>query len=239
MSKCPYCSAQGGSAAQCGSCGHHKRSSSVNSGVAIKSRPSSEKGTPLSTPSSTKPTKTCFAAGTMILTPSGARRIDTLRTGDHVLTLMSDGRVQPAPVLQRDDHASAPICRISFADGSVLRTTANHSFRHADGWCRADQLELGDAIIALDSSGAPTPRIIADVEQSGDVEPVHNLIVSAGFTFFADGIAAHSFTRFRVARMCWWTLVAMCRRLASHGVRVCTASIIGDVPREGSVTFAG
>lgn len=60
----------------------------------------------------------CFAKGTLITTPMGARRIDTLKTGDHVLTI--DNGAQPIRWIgTKTVRATGALAPIHFCRGSI------------------------------------------------------------------------------------------------------------------------
>ncbi len=87
----------------------------------------------------------CFPAGTMVQTEHGQRPIESIATGDMVLT--HRGRLRPVVRTSRTIQDEGLI-RLRFQAGTsqVLEVTAtrNHPFATARGWKRADELCAGD-----------------------------------------------------------------------------------------------
>jgi len=149
--------------------------------------------------------KPCFPAGTFVQTPGGAEDIAHLEAGDLVSAVDPNGHVSHRRVLRKVRHSSARLWRLRFSDGSQVLTTAGHSFAVDGGWRCADSLKIGERLESHGANGSYRRTI----ETSGFTDqyaPVFNLIVEGNFTFVADSAIVHSFTNFRMIRVCAWTL---------------------------------
>ncbi|MFO0892500.1 MAG: polymorphic toxin-type HINT domain-containing protein [Isosphaeraceae bacterium] len=121
----------------------------------------------------------CFAAGTTVRTLLGDRAIETIRVGDQVLTQSPEtGRLSFQPVVAAYHNKPNRILRIHL-DGETVGATPIHRFWKAGvGWTMARDLKPGDAIRAV---GGPVR--VRSIEQ-GPIEPVYNLKVAEGQSFF-------------------------------------------------------
>ncbi|WP_353269305.1 Hint domain-containing protein [Gemmatimonas sp.] len=156
------------------------------------------------------PAHGCFPARTMVHTPAGRRDIADLSKGDAVLALSSDGAISVRSILSVSKHNRSRIDAIRLSSGTVLRTTAAHSFCRRGCWIRAADLNCSDEILGVDGRGSVCPVRVSSIEHGVAVEPVFNLIVDQDFTFLVEGVIAHSFSYWRRSRMVWWRLrVAM------------------------------
>lgn len=78
----------------------------------------------------------CFAAGTMISTPKGERKIEELCEGDKVLT--SNGVRRITRVFR---GRSVRLCRLRLSNGREIICTENHPLFTDVGWLRAGEAE--------------------------------------------------------------------------------------------------
>jgi hypothetical protein len=86
-------------------------------------------------PKKDKYSNLCFAAGTMISTPHGARPIETLRDGDFVSTPFG-----PKCIIATGVSAS-DIVRLRLSNGVEIRCTPDHPFWTDRGWIVAANLD--------------------------------------------------------------------------------------------------
>lgn len=127
----------------------------------------------------------CFAAGTPVMSLTGPRAIETIRTGDQVLTQSTDtGALRFEPVLAAYHNAPAPTVRIRFTDTAIVATGIHRFWKPGQGWIMARDLKPGDAVRTLGGLAHVT-AVAAD-----RVQPVFNLEVSAGQSFFAGSLGA-------------------------------------------------
>ena len=128
---------------------------------------------------------TCFAEGTPILTPTGAKRIEEFKAGDSILSRPEDEVDAPVrtSVVEEVFKHSAPIMRLIIA-GQVIGTTAEHPFYvSAKGWTAAKHLESGDLLLGHDSKLTPV-ELVTFTDQ---FETVYNLRVAFDHTYFVGG----------------------------------------------------
>ena len=94
----------------------------------------------------------CFAAGTPILTPDGAKPIEEIRLGDLVLSRSEDdpeGPIKPRVVEKLFQQQSA--CMSLSIGSRLVLTTREHPFwTIGKGWKPAVQLEPGDMLLSHD-----------------------------------------------------------------------------------------
>lgn len=154
----------------------------------------------------------CFAMGTMIWTARGHRPIEEVAVGDLVWSRNGAGLAALKPVIQRLDHAPTRLWLIAFDDGSVIRTTSNHSFRCEGKWRRAADLCIGDRIESQSPDASIRHKSITRSTIGAEVLPVYNLVVADNFTFYAAGMLVHSFTRLRSLAIAYWNLVQASRK---------------------------
>jgi hypothetical protein len=129
----------------------------------------------------------CFAAGTPLLTPEGAKPIEQFRPGDLVLSRAEDVPDGPleAMVVEEVFVRTGRILHLH-AGGQVIRTTPEHPFWvEGQGWTRASELRLGDSLLSHDGQWVA----VEEVYDTGEHEPVYNLRVAQHHTYFV-GCAA-------------------------------------------------
>ena len=124
----------------------------------------------------------CFAAGTPLLTPSGAKPIEQFRPGDLVLSRSEDAPDGPLEVQQ----VEAIFVRVALiwsmrVGGQVVRTTDEHPFYVlGKGWVKAAFLEVGQLLLGHDGR-LTAIEAIADTRS---VETVYNMRVADYHTYF-------------------------------------------------------
>jgi hypothetical protein len=127
----------------------------------------------------------CFAAGTPVRTIEGPRPIETIRTGDQVLSRdVTGGALSFRPVLNVHRNPPDKTLRIAMEDRDAVVASRFHRFWLVGrGWAMARDLKPGDVVRTL---GGPS-RITA-VEEA-PVQPVFNLDVAESRTYFVGGSA--------------------------------------------------
>ena len=149
----------------------------------------------------------CFPSSTMIKTASGSYRIDSFKDGDIVLTYnKATGLVTEGRILKHVSHAPKSIWEFHFEDGRKIRTTEVHSFLVNGKWVQAKNIISGQYISVLNEQGKVEDSKVIISRETAEIEPVYNLIVSKGYSFFADGVISHSFTYFRGTRSLIWSI---------------------------------
>ncbi len=90
-------------------------------------------------------TNPCVTGATLVATPQGWRRVDSICEGDEICTVLGTGRVASVEV-----NESVPVFDVYFSDGAVVRATAAHQFHARDSRTkffesrRLDELKPGD-----------------------------------------------------------------------------------------------
>jgi Pretoxin HINT domain len=132
----------------------------------------------------------CFAAGTLVQTVTGARRIESIAVGDRVLSQRtSTGGLSFQPVLATHINGPADTARIT-VDGETIVATGIHRFwKAATGWTMARDLKPGDPL-----------RMIGGIVTIQSIEPgarqkVFNLTVAENNDFMVGkaGVLVHDF----------------------------------------------
>ena len=90
----------------------------------------------------------CFAAGTPVVTRSGTRPIEQLKTGDQVLTQDTNtGSLGFEPVLTVLHNPPSTVLRLTLEDGESNVSTDIHRFWQAGrGWRMTRELKPGDRL---------------------------------------------------------------------------------------------
>ena len=94
----------------------------------------------------------CFAANTMVLTPSGYRSINTLIPGEKVINYSEEtGKFKTDVVVKQHKNLtnsdSERMYELEFDNGVKIQVTGNHKFLTTAGWIRADELTPDHEIV--------------------------------------------------------------------------------------------
>jgi|GEM_PF-6115761 len=138
----------------------------------------------------------CFVADTEVTLPNGTTtiRIADLRLGQAVLAFDEQSKeTRVCKVVQCQTHKPDQYLEIRFAEGRILRVTANHPI-YSDGcWVAAGNLRPGERVCVLTSDGRGIDNLqVEAVEKNSRVEPLYDLTIADCHTFFADGILVHN-----------------------------------------------
>ena len=106
----------------------------------------------------------CFVAGSMVDTPGGARRIETLCTGERVLT--SSG---PKHIKRLVRKTTERLVDVKTADGRTIRCTPEHPFFTDVGWVTAENL-TGRRLVSADELSCMRDAVF-NSQESVCVEP--------------------------------------------------------------------
>lgn len=68
-------------------------------------------------------TNPCVTGDTLVSTPDGWKRADSIKEGDRIATVLGSGIVETV-----EAHESVPVFKVTLSDGAVLRVTAAHRF---------------------------------------------------------------------------------------------------------------
>lgn len=139
----------------------------------------------------------CFAAGTAVQTPDGARAIETFAAGDEVLAFdVRDGKLVTKKVVALEVKHAPGLVRLAFG-GETITTTPDHYF-WVDGtqWVRAVELRIGDAMRKPSGERSILGAIESLPLPPGGDDRVYNLLVEDVETYFVgtSPILTHSCT---------------------------------------------
>jgi len=138
-----------------------------------------------------------FKAGTLIATDDGLRPIETLETGEEVLSYNErTGRAEYRPIT-RTIQREVPAYLVLYLENEAIEVTPEHPFwRDGEGWVEAKDLKEGDWVFSLDlDRGAEvTATQIKGVEQKEETATVYNFAVEDNHNYFvtADGVLVHN-----------------------------------------------
>ena len=120
----------------------------------------------------------CFAAGTLVHTSGGLKKIESLAIGDRVLSQdTTTGALSFQPVLNTTVRSGAETFRLAI-DGETIVTTGIHRFWKAGkGWTMARDLTPGDRLRAI--AGTTTVQSI----EPDATQNVYNLNVAENRDF--------------------------------------------------------
>jgi hypothetical protein len=130
----------------------------------------------------------CFGAGTSVRTLDGPKPIESVRTGDQVLSQdATTGRLSFTPVVAVYHNRPAATLKVSLGGESVVATGIHRFWKAGHGWVMARELKPGDPVRTLNGTAR-----VASVE-TDTVRPVFNLEVADGQSFFVgeSGVLVH------------------------------------------------
>lgn len=138
--------------------------------------------------------ESCFAAGTPIETPTGARPIETLREGDIVWSYdLLAGRPVAAPISRTYVHRNALVRDLRLAGGVTLRVTDEHPFfvPGEQRYLPASELSVGVELASLEATSLSETPVVSSSEQRGRTT-VYNIEVAGFHNYFAAGVLVHN-----------------------------------------------
>jgi hypothetical protein len=132
----------------------------------------------------------CFPAGTVVATPGGPRRIETIRAGDVVLNVPATGAPTPRKVAVVF-AGKARLVEVETAAGRLV-TTGRQPLTLADSATKgAAELRPGDVILRWQGGKAATTKV-RGVKWLSEPGRVFNLVLETRGTFIANGYLVHS-----------------------------------------------
>jgi hypothetical protein len=121
----------------------------------------------------------CFIAGTPVVTSQGMRPIETLKTGDVVLSQnIETGELTWKPVVCPTIRPPTDVLKLTVGDESLVCTLKHPLWKVGHGWIWAKELVEGD-LIRTSSGTLP----VSAIEPQGKAQ-VHNLVVADFNTYF-------------------------------------------------------
>jgi hypothetical protein len=132
----------------------------------------------------------CIAEGTLVDTPSGLRRIETLVPGDEVWTRGPRGESEIGKVAATQHHTVFRCLEFKFSDRSTLAITGEHPVMTDSGWKRADSLSIGDDVQTRNGKAQ-----VNNISKMNGVLRVYDLTIDGNANFIAGGVVVHNKTR--------------------------------------------
>ena len=130
----------------------------------------------------------CFLGDTLVRTPNGEQRIDTLSQGDLVISFDDCGNFYEAKVLKLHVHENEPVVRYRLWGGTYLDATPNHwVLNQFNAFVAIGTLGEDDCLV--DENGHLRPIVS---RQALPLGTVYNLTVEGHHTFLASGIRVHN-----------------------------------------------
>jgi ribonucleotide reductase alpha subunit len=132
-------------------------------------------------------TNPCLAEGTLVLTPTGLRKIETIKEGDIISTIDGKGAIKTV-----EKHEKLAVLCVEFANGVRLRATKAHIFHTLDCNKKIDknkrlhQLKIGDLVCTYNKGELSTIAIIK-IEADGFAN-VYDLYEPTSDTWITEGI---------------------------------------------------
>ncbi len=142
----------------------------------------------------------CFPGDAKIRTPKGLETLDSLRTGDLVVSWEKNtGKLVNHRVKKVVPYGVSPVIQVDLSDGRTVRVTGHHTIRTSKGWRKVSSLKAGDQIPSV-KDGLYEVRVLG-IRHPGESVLVYNLYCEGAYNFVADGMIAHSFTALRTPRV--------------------------------------
>jgi hypothetical protein len=130
----------------------------------------------------------CFLGHTLVRTPDGTQRIDSLKPGDQVLSFDDRGTIKAATVLKVHEHEGERVVRYTLWGGAVLDATPNHwVLNQFNAFVEIGTLGADDCLVDENNHLRP---IVDKTELC--IGTVYNLTVEGHHTFIAGGIRVHN-----------------------------------------------
>ncbi|WP_254053276.1 polymorphic toxin-type HINT domain-containing protein [Singulisphaera sp. GP187] len=144
-----------------------------------------QSGPTTTTNSVTASNHSCFRAGTVVRTLTGARPIESIAVGDRVLVEdTATGALSYQATLAVFHNRPARLYRIELGDETIWATGIHRFWKAGLGWTMVRDLKPGDVLRTLGNTAT-----VGSVEE-GTVEPVYNLEVAGGQSFFVGMLGA-------------------------------------------------
>jgi Pretoxin HINT domain len=136
------------------------------------------------------PHTACFAAGTLVQTVTGPRKIESIAAGDRVLSQQSStGALSFQPVFATHLNGPSQTLRIALGSETIVATGIHRFWKAGNGWTMARDLKSGDRL-----------RMIGGIVSIQSIEPgptqkVYNLTVAENHNFLVGsaGLLVHDF----------------------------------------------
>ncbi len=130
----------------------------------------------------------CFPSGTLVVTPTGLREVQTIKTGDVVTLVGTDGTTTSGPV-ESVFQTCNKLIEVRTDAGTLTTTETQPLCLTAGGFREAGKLTAGDTIWRWENVGrkAVTVKDVTGPVREADV---FNLVVGTDKVFVANGFLA-------------------------------------------------
>lgn len=128
----------------------------------------------------------CLTGDTAVHTPSGLRRLDTMRLGDEVLSF--DGtKFVSAKVSRFLNNGTRDYYNVELSNGNTIKATGNHKLLTKEGWLTVDEIAASGVseLVGLNKT------LITRVTPAGRAR-VYDLTVPGYSCFVAEGVVVHN-----------------------------------------------
>lgn len=130
----------------------------------------------------------CFPAGTLVRTPTGTAKIETLKVGDAVTTVRADGQAASGKVTHLYETTNK-LLEVKTDGGTALTTHDQPLALVAGGLRKAGDLQVGDRVWRW-VRGERKAATVAAVTPTGRTATVYNLILGDSAVFVAGDFLA-------------------------------------------------
>ncbi len=139
----------------------------------------------------------CFIAGTEIATPSGSVPIESLKTGDAVLSYdVEKAMVVVGFVTETFNYLNRPALDLEVSNGVRIGVTPEHPFYLPDSqtWVPLSKIKNGTHLLRLSQNGETVRTVkISEIKEMGIQKEVYNIHVYPHHNYFAEGILVHNY----------------------------------------------
>jgi Pretoxin HINT domain len=132
----------------------------------------------------------CFPAGTLVVTPDGPRKIETLKAGDRLLTLDGSGNSKPVKIASVFVGQSMLI-EVETEKGKLITTHKQPLNLQGGGVKAAMDLKAGDELLRYDNGKVQALKVKA-VHLTNKPATIYNLVLEERATFLANGYLVKS-----------------------------------------------
>ncbi|EAY23862.1 intein C-terminal splicing region domain protein [Microscilla marina] len=135
--------------------------------------------------------RTCFVAGTLILTNKDHKKIEDIRVGDWVWSYNEKtGKQELKRVTKVFVRQTQKLINLYFGN-EIIQTTLEHPFRHQGKWVKANALKAGDRLQLYQSSAQLALDSLARQDTS---VTVYNFTVASNHNYFVgkQGVLVHN-----------------------------------------------
>ncbi len=140
----------------------------------------------------------CFAAGSLINTPTGLVPIESIQPGQSVYSYdFTQRRVTIAKVTHTFRHVNRLFRSLEMGNSPPIKVTPNHPIyaQNKHTFVSAGDLVSGDKLLKMTQSQSTNlqPHVLSEVLSSGETPgTVYNLSVDTHHNYFVEGVLVHN-----------------------------------------------